>query len=177
MKKFSGNNTLNYTMHFYIIDNDSSFHNKLNYSLNHNSNYHISIFKSKEEFLNQYSEKKFIKGHDKIHIIIIDAHQLDPEKDLKLLKNIKRKNKNTEFIILTDDVSNKISSFALDVGVYEIIQKNDNIFYRLENAAKSINSLYNFLRKKKSLRLTIYALIIFVALSGSFFYFLFLIQG
>lgn len=177
MRNFPVGRSLSYTMYFYIIDSDSSFANKLNYSLYRNPKYQIEIFKSKKEFLQQYSNQKLKRRRDTINIIIIDAHQLEPENDIRLLKKLKKKDKNTEFIILTDGVSNKTSSFALELGVYEIIQKNDNVFYRIENSIKSINSLYNFLRKKKSLRQIIYALIIFVALSGTLFYFLFLIQS
>ncbi|MFP4018703.1 MAG: hypothetical protein ACLFNJ_05845 [Bacteroidales bacterium] len=177
MRNFSIGRTVTYTIYFYIIDSDSSCANKLDYSLNKNSNHNIDIFQSKKEFLQQYSNQKLKVGRDIINIILIDAHQLEPEKDIKLLRKLKKKNKNTEFIVLTDGVSNKISSFALDLGVYEIIQKNDNIFYRIENSIKSVTSLYNFLKKKKSLRQIVYALIIFVALSGTLFYFLVLIQN
>jgi DNA-binding NarL/FixJ family response regulator len=147
---------IKYLLHFFIIDNDTTFANKVSRSLNPDPDYEIEVFQDKKEFLEIYNSTQVPDKNDKIHVIIIDSDQLESNEDFELINTIKKINRNAEIVILTSHDNSKFSD-TLTSGVYAIIPKNDNVFYRIENTAKGIKSLHLFLRKRRTMKISLFA--------------------
>jgi DNA-binding NarL/FixJ family response regulator len=81
---------------------------------------------------------------------------LESNEDFELINTIKKINRNAEIVILTSHDNSKFSD-TLTSGVYAIIPKNDNVFYRIENTAKGIKSLHLFLRKRRTMKISLFA--------------------
>ncbi len=152
---------IKYLLHFFIIDSDTNFANKVSRSLNSDPDYEIDLFQDKNEFLEIYKSNQIPDKKDKIHVIIIDSDQLEENEDFALINKIKKINRNTEIVILSGQDNLKFSD-TLTSGVYTIIPKNDNVFYRIENSAKGIKSLHLFLRKRKTMKISLFAFAGFV---------------
>ena len=103
MLNLSKNRQEKKSVHFYIIDNDASFANKLSRSLSNDPDYKIDTFYNKDEFMESYNSVVLRKRKEKINIVIIDSNQLDQPNDLELIHTIKQNLKNTEIIILTEE--------------------------------------------------------------------------
>lgn len=174
MLNLSKNRQEKKSVHFYIIDNDASFANKLSRSLSNDPDYKIDTFYNKDEFMESYNSVVLRKRKEKINIVIIDSNQLDQPNDLELIHTIKQNLKNTEIIILTEEENTNIGSDVLQSGVYSVIPKNDNIFYRIENSAKGIKSLKNFMNTRKIMLVSLAVFMGFIIAIGILFFILML---
>ena len=141
------------TIHFFIIDNDSAFNNKISRELNRDPNYQIHSYTRLQFFLDQYNKRN--KSKDEIDLIIIEMNLLTKNNSSEVINQIKTANKFAEIIVLTDDIDTGNIPVTLEQGVYSIIKKNENAIFRIENAAKGIKSLKSFLTKKRTVRITL----------------------
>jgi len=146
-------------INFFIIDTDATFNNKISKELNRDPNYQIHSYTDLRFFLDQF--KKKTKPKDEIDLIIIDNNLLTRNNPEELIDQIKTINKTAEIIVLTDDTDTENIPVTLEQGVYSIIKKNENAIFRIENAAKGIKSLKNFLAKKRTVRISLIIFLLF----------------
>jgi len=146
-------------INFFIIDNDSTFNNKISKELNRDPNYQIHSYTDLQFFLDQFKNKT--KTKDEIDLIIIDMNILTRNNSSELINQIKTINKAAEIIVITGDTETEDIPVTLEQGVYSIIKKNENALFRLENAAKGIKSLKLFLTKKRTVRISLIIFAIF----------------
>ncbi len=148
------------TIHFFIIDNDSTFNNRISRELNRDPNYQIHSYNNLQFFLEQYKTKP--KQKEEIDLIIVSMKLLTGNDTSKVINQIKGINKSAEIIVLKEEIGTDDIPVTLEQGAYSIIKKNENAIFRIENATKGIKSLKAFLAKKRAIRL---ALIVFFAFS------------
>jgi len=146
-------------INFFIIDNDSTFNNKISKELNRDPNYQIHSYTDLQFFLDQFKKKPKLK--DEIDLIIIDMDLLTRNNSGELIDQIKTISKTAEIIVLTDDTETENIPVTLEQGVYSIIKKNENAIFRIENAAKGIKSLKLFLAKKRTIRISLIIFFLF----------------
>jgi DNA-binding NarL/FixJ family response regulator len=175
MVKLKKGSNEKFHLHFYIIDRDTAFVNKLSRTLNNDPDYEIDSFHDINEFLSHFHpENTLLQTKENIHVIIIDSSQFEKKTDFEELKKIKQNNKNLEIILLTEKESGLFisDSDAIKAGVYATIPKNENIFYRIENSAKGIKSLKVFMKKRRTMKIALIAFIAFIALTGLLYFIL-----
>jgi DNA-binding NarL/FixJ family response regulator len=148
------------TINFFIIDNDSTFNNRISRELNRDPNYQIHSYNNLQFFLDQYKTKP--KQKEEIDLIIINMNLLTGNNTSDVINQVKGTNKSAEIIVLKEEIETDDIPVTLEQGVYSIIKKNENAVFRIENATKGIKSMKSFLAKKRAV---INTLIIFFAFS------------
>jgi DNA-binding NarL/FixJ family response regulator len=148
------------TIHFYIIDNDATFNNKISRELNRDPNYQIHSYNNLQFFLDQYKTRS--KQKEEIDLIIVNMSLITENNTSDIISQIKKINKTAEIIVLKEDIETEDIPVTLEQGAYSIIKKNENAIFRIENATKGIKSMKSFLAKKHAVRIS---LIIFFAFS------------
>jgi DNA-binding NtrC family response regulator len=148
------------TIHFFIIDNDSTFNNRISRELNRDPNYQIHSYNNLQFFLDQYTTKQ--RQKEEIDLIIVNMNLLTDNHTSEVINQIKGINKLAEIIVLKEDIETDDIPVTLEQGAYTIIKKNENAIFRIENATKGIKSLKSFLAKKRAVHM---ALIVFLAFS------------
>ncbi len=140
------------SINLYVIDSDASFQNKIINTFKNNSACDIHLYNSTKDFyytLNSNNKS----NHSDLHIVLITSNISDQEETFKTIKQIKRINKNAEIILLTEQENMEYISEAFNNGVYEIIKKNDNALYRIDNSINGIKSMKQFKKQKQALKL------------------------
>lgn len=143
------------SVNLYVIDSDATFQNKIINTFKNNSACDIHLYNSTKDFYYTLNSNNKSNQFD-LHIVLITSDISDQDETFKTIRQIKKINKNAEIILLTEKENMEYISEAFNNGVYEIIKKNDNALYRIDNSINGIKSMKQFKKKKQSLKLVVW---------------------
>jgi DNA-binding NarL/FixJ family response regulator len=139
-------------VNLYIVDSDVTFQNKIINTLKNNSNCRINLYNSTKDFFYIFNSENNAQGNE-LKVVLIASDLPDQEETFYAVKQIKKIDKDTEIILLTEKENMEYISEAFVNGVYGIIKKNENALYRIENSINAIKSMKLFMKKKKSIKI------------------------
>lgn len=133
----------NYISKIFVLDDDDIYGKLIQFSLDVNDNYDVSLFNDENDFLNCL--------HENPDIVIID-HNLTTMTGLEVLKHVKKFNHHIGTIILSgqDKVDVVVDSYNAGANYYII--KNDNAVPEVQNAVKNLSSNTNLLKQVEELK-------------------------
>ncbi len=133
----------NYISKIFVLDDDDIYGKLIQFSLDVNDNYDVSLFNDENDFLNRL--------HENPDIVIID-HNLTTMTGLEVLKHVKKFNHQIGTIILSgqDKVDVVVDSYNAGANYYII--KNDNAVPEVQNAVKNLSSNTNLLKQVEELK-------------------------
>lgn len=144
----------------YLVDDSEVELKVLTQEFELRGNAEIKSFRSGESFLKDLISNPPDKKQ--LTIIILDYEinsvNIDAKDGIELLRTIKEINREYEVILVSKNADVDVVTSALHYGAVNIVKKNENVFVRLQNNIKWIQSQRDLQRKRKDM---LYAILIF----------------
>lgn len=146
----------------YLVDDNEVDLKVLMQEFELRGNAEVKGFKSGESFLKDLISNPPDKKQ--LTIIIVDYEinsvNIDAKDGIELLRTIKEINREYEVILISKNADVDVVTSALHFGALNIVKKNENVFLRLQNNIKWIQSQRDLKRKRK---IMLYAILLFIA--------------
>jgi len=117
----------------YIVDDDPVILKVLENKFRSISEYNIFLFSKGEEFLYQFINKLF--PENQLSVIILDyslSSNMSVKNGLDILKEIKKKFKDTPVIMLQSYLTKSLTDILLTEGANICLRKNENYFEKIQ---------------------------------------------
>ena len=138
-------------MRIFVVEDDEAYSKMLKFRLHQSGFANLRVHNSGEECLEEI--------HKKPHLVLLDF-SLVGLNGLDTLRQIKKKSKKSEVIVLTGLKSEKVAQECFDAGAKDYLQKEENSIVRIINYAKRRNREINARRAT----ITIFVITLIVAL-------------
>ena len=149
----------------FLVDEHRSHLEEIQHEFHDPSKYRIRHYSSDAKFLKAMEENKPHRGS--INILILGSSSNgDQEKKMHdiraMVKTVADLPCDIETVVLLPVVEQKTENDLLSLGVYAVIQNNENAFMRITNHMRGIVSRKMFEKEKRFTRITLTVFFLFV---------------